>query len=434
MDKATKKALLRACRPDEPIPPNDPRHFDFDAFELRGKPWRRAIAEVIEFADEPTAQGVTGLRGSGKTTELALVGRDLQGRYGIAMVDASRWLRDDSPISPKSVLLASILSFHLEESPEGESCSWRAYSAYRVRDFLHGHLPLTSSNESASHFNAIVPLDDLFVENLAARLDDMPALRAEVSAILREVADLGQKYSEPIVLLLDGIEHRATGYLQATEEQASYCRAQWLNTFLACARDLCAPFHVVYTVPPFTIRRAAGFRAAMGQDLKVLGTPAVWSRLAVGHPVAVNPVGLTAMREALFLRLPRPCFVDPRHADWMILHSGGDMRDLLRMATYCVYMCEDGGRITADIARAAVERLRQIYREGLERRQKELLADIHRLGHFPLSPETADDFDCLLLTRAILRYHQPCVHYIAHPLLWTVIGADPITWKQHIPK
>lgn len=72
MDRRLKKELLRACKVDEPVPPGNPRHFDFDVAELklRGRPWREQVAEVIDLSDETTSQLVTGLPGSGKSTEL----------------------------------------------------------------------------------------------------------------------------------------------------------------------------------------------------------------------------------------------------------------------------------------------------------------------------------------------------------------------------
>jgi len=91
--------FIDACRPEEPVDPDDRRHFDFDAPELRlrGAPWRERLAQVIRLSKQrPTWQLVTGLRGSGKTTELRQLQRTLErdGRRAI-LADAGEWLSNE---------------------------------------------------------------------------------------------------------------------------------------------------------------------------------------------------------------------------------------------------------------------------------------------------------------------------------------------------
>jgi hypothetical protein len=94
MDLDSKRRIKAACRPEEPVEPGDPRHYDFDE-RLRGLPWRTWLADEIRMAEGPTAQLVTGLRGSGKTTELRQLEVVLTAEgYHVVYADIGRWLSD----------------------------------------------------------------------------------------------------------------------------------------------------------------------------------------------------------------------------------------------------------------------------------------------------------------------------------------------------
>src|SRR4051812_3151627 len=62
--------LYRACEPNEPIGPDDPRHVNFD--EVRGDNVVLELSNTIQLADEdsPKCHLFPGHRGVGKTSEL----------------------------------------------------------------------------------------------------------------------------------------------------------------------------------------------------------------------------------------------------------------------------------------------------------------------------------------------------------------------------
>ncbi|MEZ4432041.1 MAG: hypothetical protein R3F65_06465 [bacterium] len=370
MDKQTKKALLRACRPDEPVPPDDPRHYDFDIHGLRGRPWRQRVIETIQFADGPTAQGVTGLRGSGKTTELQQLSVELErDGHRVVLADAGAWVRDDAPISVETIWLALVLALHPDGRPDGLT-GWLAEYARRFWSLLQTRVQLKElsaqigSNESGRiRLKSELTTDDTLFQRVALHLRDINGLREQIFELLTFAADAARSEGRPLVMLLDGIEKRATGDLHGPEEREKY-RSHWFSAFLTRAPDLRLPMHVVYTVPSFMIRRAAEFGIAFGQPLEFLPMVRVWGRERSDAGVIVDAKGVIAMREALLQRLPAECFADVRLVDWLVLHSGGFMRDLLRMATECIYACRRAGDvITRDVADAAITQVRQTYFE-----------------------------------------------------------------------
>lgn len=72
MDFATRKRLYNLCNPSEPLEPVDARNIDIDklAGGVRGDDWLGKVLRRLQLSDEPLCELLTGLPGSGKTTEL----------------------------------------------------------------------------------------------------------------------------------------------------------------------------------------------------------------------------------------------------------------------------------------------------------------------------------------------------------------------------
>ncbi|WP_437282047.1 hypothetical protein WME90_16240 [Sorangium sp. So ce375] len=62
--------LYNRCNPDEPLSPGDPRNVDIDFRGVRGAHWTNKLARQIELSKTPVCQLFTGLRGTGKSTEI----------------------------------------------------------------------------------------------------------------------------------------------------------------------------------------------------------------------------------------------------------------------------------------------------------------------------------------------------------------------------
>lgn len=428
MDRATKKALLKACKLDEPIPPGDPRHYDFDEPLLRGQPWRERVTEVIDLSSEPTTQLVTGLPGSGKSTEFEQLERDLVALdHRVVLADAGAWIRDDAPITHQDILLALVLALYPDGNPDGAG-GWVKEYVRQVKELFVSEISVHGIG--AAGVKAELTTNNTLFQLAARRLGELRDLREKVFGLLQTAAVEADRAGEPLVIILDGIEKRATGDLSGPEEREKY-RNHWFGSFLTYSRDLRPPVHVVYTVPPFMVRRAAELGAQYGHELLFLPMVRVFERSDddQGRPVLHGP-GVRAMRAALQKRVPAEHFDDPVIAGWLAVHSGGYMRDLLRLVIDCIYRVAQGGTITRDIAERAIVQVRQTYLEGLDLGDQSLLEQVHRDRDFPKERSNRAQMDALLQGHLMLRYHNARFWYDAHPLVWDRLGIPMPSWDH----
>lgn len=434
MDTDTKKQLIAACKVNEPIPPGDPRHHDFDApgLELRGRLWRHRVAEVIALADESTTQIVTGLAGSGKSTELQQLQRDLEEKdFQVALADAGSWIRDDHPITTRDIQLALVLALYPDGRPE-DARGWLKEYSQRVWALLETEGRIKEVGLKGGFAEAKVELttNDTLFQQVASKLSELQGLRERVFEMLGSAARDAERVGKPLVVILDGIEKRATGDLAGPEEQERY-RNHWFGAFLTNARDLQPPVHVVYTIPPFMIRRAPELGARFGTEVQFLPMVRVFQRnLGEDGRPRMHPPGVRAMRDALFLRVPEEHFEDGTVAAWLAVHSGGYMRDLLRLVVDCIYQVPEGGQITGELADQAIIQLRQSYREGLELEYESLLRQVHENREFPMDERNRQYMDSLLQGYLLLRYHNATSWYDAHPLIWPRLDVEGPTWDE----
>jgi hypothetical protein len=428
MDRTTKKALLRACKLDEPVPPGDPRHYDFDEPPLRGQPWRERVTEVIDLSSEPTTQLVTGLPGSGKSTELEQLSRDLVNLdHRVVLADAGAWIRDDAPITHHDILLALVLALYPEGNPDGVG-GWVKEYARQAKELLVSDVAI--EGVGVSGVKAQLTTNNTLFQLAAQRLGGLRDLREKVFQLLGTAAREAERAGEPLVIILDGIEKRATGDLSGPEEREKY-RNHWFGAFLTHSGDLRPPVHVVYTVPPFMVRRAAELGAQYGHELLFLPMVRVFERGDDDQGRAIlHCPGVQAMCVALQKRVPAEHFDDPAIPGWLAVHSGGYMRDLLRLVIDCIYRVGEGGQITRDIAEHAIVQVRQTYLEGLELGDQALLEQVHRDRDFPKERSNRPQMDSLLQGHLMLRYHNSRFWYDAHPLLWDRLGVLMPSWEQ----
>ncbi|MEM7582735.1 MAG: hypothetical protein AAF560_05095 [Acidobacteriota bacterium] len=434
MDRATKKKLIKDCKVNEPIPKGDRRHFNFDKpeLELRGRLWRHRVADVISLANESTTQIVTGLSGSGKSTELKLLQSDLQEEgFQVVLADAASWIRDDQPITTRDILLALILALYPSGRPDS-GVGWLTEYAKQVWEFLQSETKITQLGLKGgiTEVKAELTTNDTLFQQVARQLGELQSFREQVFDLLNTAARAADRAGSPLVLILDGIEKRATGDLSGSEERERF-RMHWFGAFLTNARDLQPPVHVVYTVPPFMIRRASELSAGFGTEVQFLPMVRMFQRelAADGRPQLHEP-GARAMRDALFLRVPKEHFEHPAVAAWLAVHSGGYMRDLLRLVIDCIFQVPAGQRITRDLADQAIIQLRQSYREGLELQYESLLRQVHENREFPMDASNREYMDSLLQGYLMLRYHNHTSWYDAHPLLWRRLEIEGPTWDE----
>lgn len=116
MDLKTRQALYKKCR-DEPLEPDDERNVDFDrstkSDRVRGVSWVERLAGPIELSpDVPVRQFVTGLPGSGKSTELKRLTVRLSQRDGanllMVVVDADAAIDLAQPVDVPDIIMVLV--------------------------------------------------------------------------------------------------------------------------------------------------------------------------------------------------------------------------------------------------------------------------------------------------------------------------------------
>ncbi|KIG13751.1 Type II secretory pathway, ATPase PulE/Tfp pilus assembly pathway, ATPase PilB [Enhygromyxa salina] len=425
MDRELKRSFIASCKPDEPVGPQDPRHYDFDtpSLRLRGEPWRERLSAVIDFAAEPTAQLVTGLRGSGKTTELRQLERDLTERgYRVVMADAGQWLSNERPLTTEDLMLALVLALFPDGKPEDVG-GWVDEYAKQAWRFLNSKVELQGGIAAVK---ASLTTDETLFQRVAKQLRDLDGLREDIHELLASAAKGSRDQGQELVIILDGAEKRATGDLDASARREEF-HNHWFASFILQARDLKPPVHTIYTVPPFMVRRASELTANFGVELQFLPMVRLYERDGV-----LNLPGVEAMVEALHRRVAAKHFADPAIPRWLVSRCGGYFRDLLRFLTEMTYRVGEAPRFTREHAEQAVAHVQQNYLQALVLEDKQLLRQLHPSRKFPDDEASQVRMDSLLQGFKMFRYHNGGPWYDAHPLSWAELGfADDLPdWSR----
>lgn len=424
MDLQLKRSIKSRCHPDEAIKPGDDRHFDFDELGLRGRPWRRWLADEIRLADQPTAQVVTGLAGSGKTTELKQLQEDLEAEaYRVVYADIGSWLSDTQPITTTDLLLAIVLALYPDAKPDTATGWVRKYTD-EVGKLLTATISIDGGGVHGIKAN--LTKDEALFQRVAARLRERDGLREEVFALLAHPIEQARSQGEELVLILDSGEKRATGELLEAPRRAEFHNA-WFAAFGLQGRDLRPPLHVIYTVPPFMVRHSSRIAANFGGELQFLPMVRI-----LEHTGELYLPGLRAIVEALTLRVPVEHFEDRAILYWLAAWSGGYFRDLLRFVNYMIHAIGDEPQFTRAHASWATKQVCQTYTQALSLplEEKQVLQQLHPQKRFPEHEAARARMDSLLQGFKMFRYHNDSDWYDAHPLLWPALGFDaPITWE-----
>ncbi|MEX1363134.1 MAG: hypothetical protein AB1Z98_08415, partial [Nannocystaceae bacterium] len=116
MDLATRQRLYKSCR-NEPLDPDDVRNVDFDRFTkgaaVRGVSWVERLARPIELSpDLPMRRFITGLPGSGKSTELRRLAARLSRPEGANLlmitIDAEQVLDLAQPVDVPDIIMVLV--------------------------------------------------------------------------------------------------------------------------------------------------------------------------------------------------------------------------------------------------------------------------------------------------------------------------------------
>lgn len=334
MDFSVRRKYYNRCRVPESLAPEDERNLDIDTFgdmPVRGLSWVGRLQTIIELSDHPQFLLLTGLPGSGKSTELKrlaarLADSDSGRRYFPVLVDAEELLDLNNPVGVPEIIAA--LVFKLEErvfSRHGDATERVAEEGYLGR--LWSWLRNTDAELSRAEF--AIPGGAKLVYEMRTR----PTLREKVRAtiathlsqFLQEARDEIQRLQTTaglgeVVLIFDSLEK-----LRGTSGNWDEVLASAERLFGGGAPHLHLPVHVLYTVPPALVNRFAE---------RIHFLPMIKLADRNGRPY---PPGLAAARELVRRRIPDEVLQDVfgpdtrERVEKLIQWSGGYPREIVRL-------------------------------------------------------------------------------------------------------
>ncbi len=408
-----------------PLEPDDPRYVSlYDKPGLDAEDPVALLARSIEWTTGQSVQLFSGFRGTGKSTELRRLRRDLQGAgYLVALFDVEDYLNIAVPVDISDFLMVVTGAFEeavndLGWVPEGER---RQPFWDRLRDFLDrtrfelGDFEVRAEVAGLGlGVKANLKTDPTFRRRLQQHMAGhlgvfVEQVHASIEATVRLVWQ-ANPYAAGVVLLVDSIDHIRGTSMNVQEVQSSV-----ENLFAEQAERLRLPsLHVVYTVPPYLKVRYPGLSALYGaRALQLLRAVKVRER----GTAEVFKDGHDALEEVVRARGAWDELLPSRDTlDRIIGYSGGHLRDLLRMIQEVIVRAD---RLPVDertIERASV----QIQSELLPVPDDDARW-LHRIAQTNEAslPEMArlPRLSTLLDTHLVLCYSNGEEWYDVHPLI-----------------
>jgi hypothetical protein len=343
-DRQLLKHLYRRCDPQEPLQPDDPRYQPIYSGGHCEDPVAR-LRDQIEWAGAESLQLFSGFKGSGKTTELFRLRRELENMGAVVLyADALEYLNPSEPLDISDLLLILAGAFNDSAKRDhgvdvGKESWWARITNYLTRTSVQvteATAKIEAESSAREVLGGLTGGVDLklalkesnsFRQNLRAFLENrLGELKKEVNQFIEEsVKALRAKHGADarIVLIFDQLE-QISGSLSNEGEVISSIE----RLFAGHLEKLKLPLvHAIYTVPPFLPF------VLHGQKIELLPSLRLWDK---DHARTPRKAVWNAVRHLIERRLQKEGFArlignDLAAADPLIEASGGHFRDLLSL-------------------------------------------------------------------------------------------------------
>ncbi|NEO87086.1 MAG: ATP-binding protein [Spirulina sp. SIO3F2] len=407
-----------------PLQPGDARYVDCRA--VRGdEDVVEDLGRTVRRSHDFTQQLYTGYRGSGKTTELLRLKKDLEERGHVVVYFAA----DEEDLSVQDAQYTDILLActrhllrELKDANPRPIMAWLQARWQSLQDVMQTEVNLEELSLEAglsefAKLTAAVRTEPGQRQKIRDRLDPHTETLLQALNTFIEDARRGLPPNKKVVVIADNLDRivpifRENG--RSNHEEIFLDRAEQLKA-LAC--------HVVYTVP---ISLVYSHRAT---DLKdIYGIPQVLPSIMVhqeqGEPYAP---GLAILQQIIRRRLPESLrdnlvpgvFESEAVLQKLCLRSGGYVRDLVQLMQEAITKTDtlpiDGGAV-----QRAVDNLRDVYRRAVEEPWWAVLRQVRDAKQI----DNDNLHRSLLFSRCILEYRYLDVEerkhtwYDVHPVLW----------------
>jgi hypothetical protein len=404
----------RACNPDQPLPPDDDRYVDLSA--SRGM---RQIAGLITWKIQnsgtaaQTKRLFTGHRGSGKTTELLRLQRELERNAFFTIYLDTEKLLDLGNLNYLDVLVA--IAEQTEETLRDKGIPLPDILLEDISRWFSDHIveesqvsELQGTVETSAEAGATIP----FLAKLLARVTanfktgstHRETIRTQLNRNLSVFIEklnlligtarnaVQQQGFTDLVLIVDGMEKMRYELHKDGESTHS-------EMFVRHAEQLCAPeCHIIYTVPV-----SLPYQRNLMTDFEITVLPMV----------RMDEEGIARLVEIIERRVDTATlFTGPELIVTLAHTSGGAVRDLMHLMRMA--MEASTGPVGAADVKRAISDLRKIYTRLIRESDLALFQQIARTRLIQGGDEPSGR---LLDLRLVLEYQNGDLWADLHPVV-----------------
>ena len=404
--------VYRVFDPDEPLPPDKPDLY-VELDDVRGQAAVvQRLANAIRRSDRPTCQLLAGHRGSGKTTELLRLQRELETgpkkRYFTVFCGADTDV-DRNDVDFPDVLAAIVRQMAAQLRERAEIMLKPGY--FRDRWERLKHL-----------FGSEVSFDEIGLEagmlKVTAAIKSSPDARLKIRKLLEPdtgnwivaandvisvaALELRNKGYHGLVIIVDDLDKMVV----RRHEQADCSTAEHL--FVHRQAQLSAfACHTLYTLPlPLVYSSQAPVLCNLyGMNIPVVPMTKIATRPPENKPFAP---GIEKFRQMIQTRLhsigaaSNKVFTSDAVRDELIRLSGGQPRELMILIRES--FAKDDLPITTDGVNFAARDLRRSYARQLTAQLWPILEEVRRSGRIERTADNDALVRELLDSRAVLAY------------------------------
>jgi hypothetical protein len=423
VDEAKLRYYYNRCDPAEALDPDDDRRaslnrFGVDGAYIRGVDWPSKLAKRLELSDRASCILFTGLRGSGKTTELRALAQRLeapaQGALLPVLLTAEEGIELTAPIDIPEILFTILEGverrvLELEGKDPDEALAsglvGRMWDWLNQTDLSLGRAEVGAGAKVGVELKTRPTLRQKVRVAVEQRLSTfLQEVRAHLATLEQRAIAAAPRY-RGMVVILDSLEK-----LQGTSRNWREVMESAERLFAGGAPYLQLGVHVLYTVPPALLFRLGG---------SVEFLPMIKVKDQTGAPF--DP-GVGAAKDLIFRRIERADVVALLGDEWgqrldrIIQWSGGYPRDLIRVFHALLESAEFP--ISEDELDRTLLQLGDEYRRIVFRSEEAWLRRIRAEKQLRIvDDEHREAVDFMLQNNVVLRYVNSEAWYDLHPAL-----------------